>query len=230
MYLLHLFRPTRSPFLRDSRSCVLGGRQLIAATLLACVALLALGLCRVPIAAADGPQSVTFGCTGFPQQFSVPPGVTQLNVTVRGAAGAGEPGGFNGASSGGLGGITSGVMNVSPGTMLRITVGCRDGYGLARGGSGGSNAGLAADGNNGGGSSGITDDATGSPRIVAGGGGGADSAWSTRRPVAVMLPTSTEPSAAMTPGEPAERAAGPAPRRAQPGERVLRHQRRRRRR
>ena len=142
------------------------------AGLLAFVALVALGLGHVPVAAADGPQSVTFGCTGFPQQFSVPPGVTQLNVTVRGAAGAGEPGGFNGDSSGGLGGITSGVMDVTPGTMLRITVGCRDSYGLFGGGSGGSNSGAAADGKNGGGSSGVSDDATGTPRIVAGGGGG----------------------------------------------------------
>ena len=66
--------------------------------------------------------------------------------------------------------------------MLRITVGCRggrglafareEGYGFARGGDGGTNGGLAADGENGGGASGIADDATGSPLIVAGGGGG----------------------------------------------------------
>ena len=103
-------------------------------------------------------QSVTFECTGFPQQFNVPPGATQLTVSVRGAAGAGD--------FGGLGGLSTGLLNVTPGDMLRITVGCRggrglffareEGYGFARGGDGGTNAGLAADGENGGGASAIS--------------------------------------------------------------------------
>jgi hypothetical protein len=140
------------------------GTRLAVVGLLAALALLMAVFGRVATAAADGPQSITFECTGFPQQFSVPPGVTQLNVTVQGAAGDGD--------NGGLGGITSGVMDVTPGTMLRITVGCRDGYGLATGGAAGTDDTNSFPGENGGGSSGITDDATGSPRIVAGGGGG----------------------------------------------------------
>jgi MBG domain (YGX type) len=140
-------------------------RGLATVGLMALLAVLTATFVRVqPAAAADGPQSVTFDCTGFPQEFNVPPGVTQLNVTAQGAAGAGD--------LGGRGGITSGVMNVTPGSMLKITVGCRDGYGLAKGGDGGSGDTLGSAGDNGGGSSGITDDATGSPKIVAGGGGG----------------------------------------------------------
>jgi hypothetical protein len=136
-----------------------------AAALLAVVALLTAVFGGVQIAAAaDGPQSVTFGCTGFPQELTVPPGVTQMNVSVRGAAGAGD--------AGGLGGLSTGVMNVTPGATLRVTVGCQDGYGHARGGNGGRQDVLSANGSNGGGSSGVTDDATGSALIVAGGGGG----------------------------------------------------------
>src|SRR5215213_5496227 len=131
-----------------------------AAALLAVVALLTAVFGGVQIAAAaDGPQSVTFGCTGFPQELTVPPGVTQMNVSVRGASGAGD--------AGGLGGLSTGVMNVTPGATLRVTVGCQDGYGQARGGNGGRQDVLSANGSNGGGSSGVTDDATGSPLIVA---------------------------------------------------------------
>jgi hypothetical protein len=38
-----------------------------------------------PALAAD--STVTFGCLGFPQFFSVPPGVTQITVNAEGAAG-----------------------------------------------------------------------------------------------------------------------------------------------
>src|SRR5919206_1514173 len=101
-----------------------------ARAVVAALALLTAGFGGVQTAAAaDGPQSVTFACTGFPQELNVPPGVDQMNVSVRGAAGAGD--------LGGLGGLSTGVLDVTPGTTLRITVGCRDGYGLARGGDAG---------------------------------------------------------------------------------------------
>jgi hypothetical protein len=169
MYRSHSIRRTRSPHRGrpavrgDGRGGVAG--RWLAGALLAVLALLTAGVGRVQTAAAaDGPQSATFECTGFPQEFNVPPGVTQLDVEVQGAGGAGD--------IGGLGGLSTGRMTVTPGTMLRVTVGCQDGYGLARGGNGGRQDVLSSNGSNGGGSSGIADDATGSPLIVAGGGGG----------------------------------------------------------
>ena len=71
------------------------GARLGAAGLLALLTLLMLGFGGVQTASAQR-QSVTFECTGFPQQFNVPPGATQLTVTVRGAAGAGAAGSAGG--------------------------------------------------------------------------------------------------------------------------------------
>src|SRR4051794_32003166 len=120
MYLLHPVRWTCSPLLRQGRGCLVAGRRLSVAGLLACVALLALGLACVSTAvAADGPQTVTFQCHGFPQQFNVPPGVTQIDVSAQGAAGGGD--------NGGLGGLATGPMRVSP--PARVTV-----VGAGRGG------------------------------------------------------------------------------------------------
>ena len=119
-------------------------------------------------AATGNPQTITFTCKGFPQQFSVPPGVTAMDVIVTGAGGGGDHGGHGGKSTG--------VLFVSPGDMLRITVGCRNGYGFARGGAGGTDNILAQTGGSGGGASGIADDGTGTPHIVAGGGGGTGAA------------------------------------------------------
>ena len=176
MHRRHFIARTRShhrsrPLLGEGRRGA--GRRPATAALVAFLTVLMLGFAGVQTASAQR-QSVTFGCTGFPQEFNVPPGATQLTVSVRGAAGAGD--------LGGRGGLSTGLLNVTPGDMLRITVGCRggrglffvqeEGYGFARGGDGGSNGGLSSDGDNGGGASAIADDATGSPLIVAGGGGG----------------------------------------------------------
>jgi len=74
-----------------------------------------------------------FGCLGFPQYFSVPPSVTQITAIAEGAAG----GDVSAAPAPGLGGTIAGTLSVTPGQLLSITVGCREGFGWAKGGSGG---------------------------------------------------------------------------------------------
>ena len=152
------------------------------------LALVLAGLGRVqPAVAADGPQSVTFGCLGIPQYFNVPPGVTGITVHAEGAAG-GSQGGSGGP---GKGAIVTATLTVVPGHTLEIDVGCRGvsgfsatqdggqgGYGYARGGNGGQNSGTSAAGVGGGGATGIIDlgDVTNQSQVTspcdAGGGGG----------------------------------------------------------
>ena len=121
------------------------------------------------------PVVTTFECLGIPQEFVVPPGVTTINTTVKGAAGGGSNGGFQG--------LVSGTLRVTPGDILTITVGCREsvstrtshggGYGWAKGGDGGPGAfGTGAD--SGGGASGINLGTI--ILVVAGGGGGGGAA------------------------------------------------------
>src|SRR5881296_1439049 len=131
------------------------------------LALVLAGLGRVqPAVAAAGPQSVTFGCLGFPQYFNVPPGVTQITVHAEGAAG-GDQGRAGGP---GHGGIVNATLTVVPGHTLEIDVGCRGisgfsatqdggpgGFGFSSGGNGGQNSGGSAAGAGGGGSTGIID-------------------------------------------------------------------------
>src|ERR687895_21496 len=92
-------------------------------------------------ASAQQPASVrtTFECLGIPQDFVVPPGVSTIDVLMAGASGGGD--------TGGGGGVISGTLNVTPGDVLTVTVGCRSvparprtpssrigGYGWAPGG------------------------------------------------------------------------------------------------
>ena len=129
-----------------------------------------LGLSRAALAAGST-QSSTFGCIGFPQYFSVPPGVTSLTVHAEGAGG----GSLGSAPSPGKGGTIDGTIPVTPNQLLEITVGCRAGFGWANGGGGGQGLGggsSAGIGGSGGGATGIADTATGSILLVAGGGGG----------------------------------------------------------
>ena len=81
-----------------------------------------LAVAAMPAQAATA-QSVSFACTGFPQYFSVPPGVTYLAFDAAGGAGNGG----NGNGSPGNGGDLSGALNVTPGHTLKITVGCQGG-------------------------------------------------------------------------------------------------------
>lgn len=119
-----------------------------------------------------------FGYTGNSVVYTVPAGVSQLKVTLRGAAGGG--------ASGGVGALVSGDLTVDPGEILQINIGGRGTNG-AGGWNGGGHPGvvdgLAIGQNYGGG--GATDIRRGScaqtsscdvsERVaVAGGGGGGD--------------------------------------------------------
>ena len=153
-----------------------GRERLVASTaavrvVLAVLAGIVLGLLgsAQPAAAADGPQTASLGCLGFSQYFNVPPGVTQLTLHLAGAAGA-DGGGGDGSP--GKGATLNATLTVVPGHTLRIDVGCRNGYGFARGGGGGDNSVTSSRGLNGGGATGVYDGTANQVLLVAGGGGG----------------------------------------------------------
>jgi len=112
-----------------------------------------------------------FLCTGAPQSFIVPPGVTLLGVHVYGAQGGENSDIF--PAVGGLGGKATGAMAVTPGQAVNVIVGCAGdkapeqdgGYGYGIGGMGQSDESGA-----GGGASAVTN---GTVVFVGGGGGGA---------------------------------------------------------
>lgn len=121
-------------------------------------------------------QTVTFPCLGFPQYFSVPPGVTQITAEVVGSDGSGaDPnrGGF-GEAIGGKGVKLTTNITVTPGDILKVYSGCTTGYGFTRGGKGQTGYKLFFDllfwvGTSGGGSSAILKENT---VLAAAGGGG----------------------------------------------------------
>lgn len=129
-----------------------------------------------PPAAGDPPPSWTFGCTGAPQSFTVPEGVSFLGVDADGGRG-----GSRAVDEGGLGGPAGRVtatIPVTPQQVLTISVGCAaqsrtPGWGFGTGGEGGGSSPGGFDGAGGGGSSAVV--TTGSNAVVligAGGGGG----------------------------------------------------------
>lgn len=100
----------------------------------------------------------TFSFTGSVQSYTVPVGVTSLDIECWGAQGAG--------GNGGLGGYVKGTMTVTPGQVLNIYVGGQNGY------NGGGN-GHAAIARNGGGASDVrTTPYTLNDRVIVAGGGG----------------------------------------------------------
>jgi hypothetical protein len=111
-----------------------------------------------------------FLCTGAPQNFIVPPGVTVVGVHAYGAQG-----GDNDLDNaiGGYGGKAIGPLAVTPGQALTVIVGCAGddapeqdgGYGYGIGGLG-----QSGESGGGGGASSVTN---GSALFVGGGGGGA---------------------------------------------------------
>ena len=117
------------------------------------------------------PQSQTFDYTGDSQPWTVPSGVTEITVDVRGAQG--------GSSTGGLGGRVQATIPVPSGQTLNIYVGGA-GAGPTGGFNGGGFGGASNPGQGGGGASDIRtvsgpwDDPAGlnSRLVVAGGGGG----------------------------------------------------------
>lgn len=120
-------------------------------------------------------SSQTFNFTGSAQTFTVPDGVTEIQVDAQGAQG-----GANGNNSnvGGLGGRVVCNRSVTPGQDLQINVG---GYpGISRtagfnGGGTGGGTGTTSDGGAGGGASDVRQGGTALADrvVVAGGGGGA---------------------------------------------------------
>lgn len=99
------------------------------------------------------PTTLTFNYTGAQQSFTVPAGVTSVQISAAGAGGGG-----NGSSAGGAGGAASGTLAVTPGQVVYVYVG---------GGGGAGGIGVAgAAGWNGGGTSQTQ------PLGVGGGGGG----------------------------------------------------------
>jgi hypothetical protein len=105
----------------------------------------------------------------FRQPWTVPSGVTEISASLQGAHGT-TPGG---GSPGGAGGVTQGVLPVTPGESLEVWVGCSgtDPVGFGFGGLKGVASGLGFDGGFGGGGTAITT-TDGNPLLVAGGGGG----------------------------------------------------------
>ncbi|OWR15165.1 GEVED domain-containing protein [Chryseobacterium sp. VAUSW3] len=111
-----------------------------------------------------------FTYTGNTQNFTVPAGVTSVEIKAWGAGGGGS------AGSGGSGGFVKATLNVTGGSNLNIVVGGAGTYstGLHNGGyAGGGNAGQLA--GSGGGYSAVfvsTTLAANNVRVLAGGGGG----------------------------------------------------------
>ncbi len=116
----------------------------------------------------------TLNYTGAVQTWTVPAGVTSINIEAYGGAGASGSAGANSATGGvgGKGSKTTGTLAVTPGQVLNIYVG-----GAASGSTGGYNGGAPGGNAAAGGGGGATDirisGTTPSDRVlVAGGGGG----------------------------------------------------------
>ena len=122
-------------------------------------------------------QETTFDFTGAVQTYTVPLGVTSIQIEAWGAQGGGsEPCGGPIEDDGGLGGFSSGNLAVTPGQILNIYVGGKPITNFGTSSPGGFNGGGVA-GQYGGGGGGASDVRVGGVslsdrRIVAGGGGG----------------------------------------------------------
>jgi hypothetical protein len=120
-----------------------------------------------------------FSHSGADQTYTVPAGVTSLNIKMwGGGGGGGNAGGWNFGFAGGGGGYTTGTLAVTPGQVLTMIVGAGGNPGNVSGssysyGGGGANC-LSGDcqyGGQGGGRSAIRL-ANGTELLTAGGGGG----------------------------------------------------------
>ena len=159
------------------------GTTLLAGNVGATTALANLGLGG--IYSVSGQGVVNFSYTGGIQTYIVPTGVTSLTFTAYGAAGgAAISPNITSSLVGGLGGGVTGVLSVTPGEVLYITVGGAGGF--ATGGYNGGGLGYSASSSSGaGGGGGASSIATStgllrtlssnpsSVLVVAGGGGGA---------------------------------------------------------
>ncbi len=135
-------------------------------------------------------QPQVFNYTGNVQTFTIPDGVTAINVDAYGAQG-GDGWNVDGGGSvkglGGLGGLVHATLTVTPGELLYIYIGgtgqdatTTPGMG---GWNGGGNGGGSTSGYSGGGGGGATDIRRGGTeltnRILVAGGGGSGSGWCT---------------------------------------------------
>ncbi|MCC6601531.1 MAG: hypothetical protein IT223_12805 [Crocinitomicaceae bacterium] len=109
------------------------------------------------------PGSQSFSFTGAMQTFTVPNGVSSLEIEVWGA---------QGGNSGGLGGYAKGNLSVTFGQMLNVYVG---GEGAIP--TGGFNGGGTGVNSGGGGASDVRTGANLSDRVIVGGGGGGSTNW-----------------------------------------------------
>ena len=142
----------------------------------------------VTVSQAVGPQTTTYNSVGT-NTFTVPAGVTSIQLTVIGGGGGGGGADSSPGSAGRAGARVSGTLAVSPGQILTISVGSGGGggtsdQGSAPGGVGGTNnlgysggSGSAAgptpiSGGGGGGGAASAVLVNGSPTVVAAGGGG----------------------------------------------------------
>ncbi|MDX3387618.1 GEVED domain-containing protein [Streptomyces niveiscabiei] len=130
-----------------------------------------------------------FSYTGADQTFSVPPGVSSLNVQLWGAGGGGDNAAYYTGQVGGAGGgYTTGTLAVTPGQSLTVMAGQGgqvNAYALmyGGGGAGGWTQTAGAIGASGGGMSALWNGASFStPLLIAGGGGGASPGADTGNP------------------------------------------------
>ena len=140
-----------------------------------------LALLSAPGVAAAAPtpttETLTFGYTGGPQTFTVPPGVTSATFDLFGAQGQTKQTGQYGGV-GGEGGEATDTLTVTPGTTYQVNVGGSGSSGGSNGGAIGGNDGIYYEGDIAGTGGGATDirtaaDALSDRVLVAGGGGGA---------------------------------------------------------
>jgi hypothetical protein len=142
----------------------------------------------VTVSQAVGEQTTTYNSVGT-STFTVPAGVTSIQLTVIGGGGGGGGCDSSPGSAGRAGARTSGTLAVSPGQVLTISVGSGGGggssdQGSAPGGAGGtnnlgysggrgSNSGpVPISGGGGGGGAASAVLVNGTPTVVAAGGGG----------------------------------------------------------
>ncbi|MET8982596.1 glycine-rich protein [Streptomyces sp. NPDC004539] len=130
-----------------------------------------------------------FSYTGADQTFSVPAGVSSLNLQLWGAGGGGDNAAYYTGQVGGAGGgYTTGTLAVTSGQSLMVMTGQGGNVNSTSGtygggGSGGNSATLNAIGASGGGMSALWTGASFStPLLIAGGGGGASPGADTNNP------------------------------------------------
>ena len=140
-----------------------------------CLGLVCSVLCWATFAGEALGQTVTFFPTGGQQTFTVPAGVSTLNVVAVGGSGGGDGLGI----PGGFGARASADLSVSAGQVLYVEVGGNGGSGPGFGAAGFNGGGAGGSGSGGGGGASdvrtsplVAPGSVASRLIVAGGGGG----------------------------------------------------------